>query len=57
MKREFIASLKRLITFFNNIPQYNPPKEILEKTANFQDQNFEQQYRIFEYKPENDILK
>lgn len=35
MKREFISSLKRLITFFNNIPEYVPSAEVLKKTANF----------------------
>jgi hypothetical protein len=35
MKREFISSLKRLIHFFNNIPNYTPSEEVLKATASF----------------------
>lgn len=40
-KKEFIQSLKRLITFFNNIPNYEPSKEIVDKATEFHSKDFE----------------
>jgi hypothetical protein len=49
-KREFISSLKRLITFFNHIPTYEPSQKTIDESQMFQSKDFEQQYKIFEYK-------
>lgn len=40
-KKEFIQSLKRLITFFNNIPEYQPSETIVEKAKEFHSKDFE----------------
>lgn len=45
--------MKRLITFFNNIPKYEPNDKIVEKAQDFQTKDFSQQYKIFQYKTEN----
>jgi hypothetical protein len=53
LKREFIQSLKRLTTFFNNLPDYTPSDKLVNEALEFQNKDFEQQYRIFEYKAED----
>jgi hypothetical protein len=40
-KKEFIQSLKRLITFFNNIPNYKVDDKVFEQAKEFQTKDFE----------------